>query len=453
MWMDMINTLLEIAGAFFTMAAIVVFFHCFYDTGFKWSTKKALLCLANVTAQVIVGRLTNYSLLSLVFVVPEFFILTYDYPGKKIRAYGRCLLLSFPFSFATIALSELATYLLSPFTDADFLSMIEMDSPEWLRIEEQVGNTALMFTNILAIIFFGVAFFYLFFKVYRKGIAIKTTWLERLFLWLYPVVCYALNVVVLFVGKESSATLMILTSMSILLTLIIPYFVYSSLVSQYYRTKTVFQENHMQAQLSHFNQYKQTQEETAQFRHDIRNHLLCLNDLLQAEKSQEATAYLRELLDVSDTLRAKYVSGDDMLDCIIGVKSGLMAEHGIDFQLDGVLAGGLPWKTIDICNVFANALDNAIEACLQLPDGERHIQMTIRSTDRFWLVAIQNPVPEQVDTDKLFQKTGGFTTKSDGRQHGIGTYNMLHTVESNGGIINAQCDERYFTLEIMIHKA
>lgn len=209
----------------------------------------------------------------------------------------------------------------------------------------------------------------------------------------------------------------------------------------------------MQAQLEHFNQYKLTQEKTTQFRHDIRNNLLCLKDLLQTGKTREATSYLQELLDVSDTLRAKYVSGDDMLDCIIGVKSGLMADNGIQFQLDGVLAGGLPWKTIDICNVFANALDNAMEACLKVDPERRRIAMEIRSTPQFWFITIENPVSQKVDTGKLFRKNGGYTSKANPSQHGIGTYNMKHTVESYGAMIQAECTEEIFKLEIMIDKS
>ena len=79
--------------------------------------------------------------------------------------------------------------------------------------------------------------------------------------------------------------------------------------------------------------------------------------------------------------------------------------------------------------------------------------MTIRSTPLFWFVTIENPVFERVDTSKLFQKNGGYTSKADASQHGIGTYNMKNTVESYGAMINAECTEESFRLEIMIGKS
>lgn len=155
---------------------------------------------------------------------------------------------------------------------------------------------------------------------------------------------------------------------------------------------------------------------------------------------------------MSERLSAKYVTGDEMLDCIVSAKAGSMEQRGIKFRLDGVLAGGLGWKPMDICSVFANALDNAAEACMQLPEEMREIEMKIKSTPQFWFVRIENPVKEPVNVGLLFQEKGGYTTKQNAGKHGIGTYNMKHTVESNGGMLQAECTNLRFILEIMIDK-
>ena len=102
---------------------------------------------------------------------------------------------------------------------------------------------------------------------------------------------------------------------------------------------------------------------------------------------------------------------------------------------------------------FANALDNAMEACMQLPEDARYIDLTIRSTAQYWFISIENPVLHDVDVRRLFQKNGSYTSKTDTDQHGIGTYNMKHTVERNNGILQAHCQDQHFTLEIMIDKS
>ena len=78
--------------------------------------------------------------------------------------------------------------------------------------------------------------------------------------------------------------------------------------------------------------------------------------------------------------------------------------------------------------------------------------MKIKSTPQFWFVRIENPVKEPVNVGLLFQEKGGYTTKQNAGKHGIGTYNMKHTVESNGGMLQAECTNLRFILEIMIDK-
>ena len=272
---------------------------------------------------------------------------------------------------------------------------------------------------------------------------------ELIFATIYVVLC---TVASLFLTEKNQLAYGVLGGCFIFAAVLLPVFVYYLRISRHYQERIKHQELYMQAELEHFQQYKQQQEETSRFRHDLQNNLLCMDQLLSQGKKQEAAEYLKSLLEITENLRPKYVTGDEILDSILGVKSELMTKNGIDFQLDGVLAGGLSWKSVDVCAVFANGLDNAIEACMKLPPEQRKINMVIKATPRFWLVRIENPVQTAVDTGKLFRKTGSYTSKTDGN-HGIGTYNMKHTVEKYGGMIKAECADEQFTLEIMIDKS
>ena len=78
--------------------------------------------------------------------------------------------------------------------------------------------------------------------------------------------------------------------------------------------------------------------------------------------------------------------------------------------------------------------------------------MKIKGTAQFWFLRIENPVLSPVKVELLFQEKGGYTTKQNANQHGIGTYSMKHTVEANGGMLKAECRDLRFVLEIMIDK-
>ncbi len=438
--LDVLSVLSSAAFSFFCLAAYMVFLHSFYDAGFRWNKRKAiilavfLLVIDILTAYLPFGDWLTIGRFPLLF-----YIALYDYQGKKLRGILRLFLTSIVIEGCFALITSIAAFLMMPDLD-------------WLDPNLMLPLPTEIFINCLHTLFLAIVFFYLYYRLYKPGIVIKCGVREILLVAIYPLVCDILYSLMYYFGRESSLTLIILTCLSILFAIMFPVFMYYTRISRHFQQRTAFQETYMQAELTHFQQYRQAQEETRRFRHDIRNNLLCMKELLQHGNSEEATAYLQDLLETTESLSARFVSGDEMLDCILGVKAGVMDEKKIRFQLDGVLAGGLGWKPADICGVFANALDNAIEACTKLSPEERYITMEIRSTAQYWFITVLNPVKKAVDTGRLFKKSG-YTSKGDQTRHGIGTYNMKHTAESYGAIMKAECTDDTFKLEIMIDKS
>lgn len=429
------TALLDIPNTFFHYAAVIVFIHCFYDPGFQWNTKKALLFLAAATLECIPIPVFEVDIIAATLViVADLAILLYDYQGNRLRGLWHFLWVFFVIEGCAQTIIQIGiSYIFINFNYGSGIT-------SWQSI----------ITTSIEITVFAFIFFYLYFSMYKRGIVLPWKNRERIFVFIYSIVFSALPRIFYYSGKDGDTSLVIMGISFVLTAVLIPVFFYYLQISEYYRNRTAIQEQHIQAELAHFQQYRQNQAETSRFRHDIKNNLLCVSDMLQQGKTAEASNYLMDLLDTVENLSKKYVTGDELLDSIVGVKSQIMEQHGIRFELDGVLAGGLPWKPMDICNVFANALDNAIEACQKVPPERRRISMRIKSTPQFWFVTIDNSIAEVVDTTKLFQKNGGYTSKSNSAQHGIGTYNMKHTVESYGAMLKAECTGEIFILEIMI---
>ncbi len=430
--------LFGITSSFYVAAAITVFLHCFHDAGILWTKKKAIMLGVTALLEGVANIFWYDSLIaSCFFLIAYLIIPIHDYAGNKFRAMLRVARVYF--------LS------LMPIGMATFVSMYFV-FPNYDLESDETSTTEYLILSILTTLFFAFVFHYLHQRIYKAQIFIPCGMREKLFVTLYTIASFVLYSVVLISGKDGMATLTIMAGFIVLLMALLPLFVYHTRISEYYRERTHYQETYLQAELAHFQQYKQAQEETRRFRHDIRNNLLCMRELLHAGKVEEAADYLQGLLETADTLSAKYVSGDEILDCILSAKGEVMTQKGITFQLDGVLAGGLPWKPIDVCSVFANALDNAMEACEGLPPAERRITMKLKATPQFWFIRIENPVARDVEVSRLFLPKGGYTSKADAGQHGIGTYNMKRTVESYGGILKADCRERQFVLEMMLDK-
>ena len=234
------------------------------------------------------------------------------------------------------------------------------------------------------------------------------------------------------------------------------------------KEKNEYQETYLNAELEYIEQYKRTQTETRAFRHDIINNLSLTNMMLDEGRTQEAGEHLKSLLGNVRALSPSIITGDEMLDCIVAMKADKMKEMGIAFSTDGVVDGGLHMKPMDVCSIFANALDNAIEACSHLlpeakEDGSEdaateesaatennpHVDMKIKRTEKFFVINIANSAKGKVDVEKLLA-TEGYTSKKDTEHHGFGLRNIRRTVEEYDGLLKAESKDDEFSLAIMI---
>ncbi len=438
---DVLYGFFSMTSSFYIAAAAIVFINCFYDPGVTWSKKKALMLSIYTVVKVLTDFLglqipiVNILLYAVYVIIP-----IYDCKGKRIRRALRFI------SIYTLILICVSSIILIAFTY--FVPGFDLNTADYSPAEV----TAI---NIFCTLFFGLVFHYLRHRIVPKGLFIPCGKREGFMGGAYAFFVFSVYCIVFASEEESEiarAALIVLAFVSILFMLLFPIFLYYTRISSHYRTLNEYQESYLQAELAHFKQYKSAQEETARFRHDIRNNLICLNELMSSDRYSEASEYLSSLLSEVQSLSPKYVSGDEILDCIISSKASAMTQQSISFSLDGVFPGGIGWNSTDICSVFANALDNAIDACVQLPEDQRRISMSIRSTDKFHFVNIENPVFAEIDTSRLFSEKGGFTTKTSGGTHGIGTYNIKRTVEKYGGAVRAECADGLFKLELMINK-
>ncbi len=219
------------------------------------------------------------------------------------------------------------------------------------------------------------------------------------------------------------------------------------------RERNEYQESYLNAELEYIEQYKRTQTETRAFRHDIINNLSLTNMMLEEGRVAEASQHLGELLGNVKSLSPSIITGDEMLDCIVSMKADKMKEMGIDFSMDGVIDGGLHMKPMDVCSIFANALDNAIEAASKCEaDTAPFVSMNIKRTGKFFIIKISNSALQKVDVEKLFM-TLGYTSKKDTEHHGFGLRNIRQTVEEYDGLVKAESDDTSFALSIMIPRS
>lgn len=173
--------------------------------------------------------------------------------------------------------------------------------------------------------------------------------------------------------------------------------------------------------------------QTRAFRHDLQNHLAVLGGLLNSGKTDEGRAYLQKLAAVSASLSFPCHTGDPVADIILGEKLGIAKAKGISTDLSLTLPEGLGMDAPDLCVIFANALDNALQACEAVED-EKWIRIRgVRQGD-FYLLTFENscvpgPMPPM----------------------GTGLCNIRATVEKQGGAMRTEKSGAVYSLDLLLN--
>lgn len=230
-----------------------------------------------------------------------------------------------------------------------------------------------------------------------------------------------------------------------LLVLIIFLLVFNCISSLYFENQSSLLEKQVETQVNYYKKIDKLNDDVRQFRHDYRNHLLCIQGMLKAQEYDEAIAYAEKLTEHTAASSPKYFTGNSIADSILNDKSEYAQNIGAEIKCDGIIHEDIP--AIDICIILANALDNALEACEKITDSSpKIISVKCDYFKCIQLICLTNPVSENV----VIHNNNIETSKSDKTNHGIGLYNIRKTVAKYNGEFDITCDNNVFTLDIAL---
>ena len=162
----------------------------------------------------------------------------------------------------------------------------------------------------------------------------------------------------------------------------------------------------------------------------------------QYEKLDEYLALLEQDLDQVNQL---IESGNVNLDAILNSKISLALKNGIEVDYKATCPEELTVSDIDLCALIGNLIDNAVEACEKLPEGERRfIRLYIGVLKKQLYISITNATNEVVrklDSEYITNKRGN---------HGHGLKRINLVVDKYEGYINRQNEPGVFVTEIML---
>lgn len=184
-------------------------------------------------------------------------------------------------------------------------------------------------------------------------------------------------------------------------------------------------------------------EDLRHLKHDAKNMILGLNAYLDSNDIEGAKEYLESFSKRIEPSKKWIHTGNPFLDSLLSDKYDRLIENNIHIEFDGIMPTE-SLKPVDICIVFGNALDNAIEACEKLPINIiKNIEISIKQHANALFASISNPISHPV---KIHNNTVISTKNTSG--HGIGINSMRKIVNSYNGQLVLKSDETKFTVEM-----
>ena len=184
--------------------------------------------------------------------------------------------------------------------------------------------------------------------------------------------------------------------------------------------------------------------ETSLLRHDMR--LLLSNLAVSIEQNDKKTAlslisgYVSEIESAS---MRRYCQ-NDTVNYILANFDSKCRKAGIDFRIDLDIED-LSVDEVMFSSILSNALDNALNAQLDMPRKERQIKLLLKNSNGKLLLSVKNPFHGTISLDPATQLPT--STKKD---HGYGTQSILYLTQKLGGKCQFSTQQNLFILRVIL---
>lgn len=210
--------------------------------------------------------------------------------------------------------------------------------------------------------------------------------------------------------------------------------------------KTAYNERHMrelaeqqlQIQVSYYEKEQQTRDATRALWHDIKKYTNATQDLFQHGDMENAVQSLQQATTALSEIHQTVDVGNAVVNGILERALEQVQNQGISLDFDVWVSDQLPISAVDLYIIMGNTIDNAIEACQQVPVADSPtISLTLRQQNHTLFYAIDNPIPA---------KQG----KKPGDVHGYGIRNVKNCVAKYHGMTTVSKQGGVFSVQIQL---
>ena len=191
-------------------------------------------------------------------------------------------------------------------------------------------------------------------------------------------------------------------------------------------------EHHYAMQQRYYEQQNLQQEEIRSIWHDIKKYI-------RAEQAEEKGSAMMELQDRLCAISCAVDVGNRVVNVILNEYLHTAKTADTELLFDIHIPDELFVTAADLYILLGNTIENALEACAELPVEKRKIQVSLKILNQMLFYKISNPfLPEHLERPR-------------GRQHGYGLKNVKRCVEKHSGTMEITSENGSFCLSARLN--
>lgn len=196
-------------------------------------------------------------------------------------------------------------------------------------------------------------------------------------------------------------------------------------------------------ELEYYNKMKASIAETRKMNHDISNMITVVKAMVNDNSdnnTKRANAIIQDLTETLENNKIKKFCDNELVNIIMIKKYDTIKVNHIEFSSNLNIPNNINIKNTDLCRLFTNIIDNAIESCVNSNDKSKvFIILSSQIKDNNFVVKCINycghNIPDNIDNLQ--------STKPNHK--GLGIEILKNITESYSGDFTVSCEDNTFT--------
>lgn len=203
---------------------------------------------------------------------------------------------------------------------------------------------------------------------------------------------------------------------------------------------------YMQAQRREYEEMCVKMETGRIYRHDMRHHLMVLENLAKERDTGRIVEYIGDLCGKLSSTEHKVYCQNPTVNVVLSTYIEEAEKYcAVETKIN--IPKELPYDELDICAILANALENAKNECRKIKEKERpyiRIFADLKEGKKLFL-SVENSCSEPIEFD-----ADNLPITPAEKNHGIGLKSIRAVVKKYSGMLQCECRDRMFCLNVVL---